>query len=153
MGKILAIVGGFVVIVVLAIVGFMAYALYASGGLDESSKRYVENNMPPIISTWSRDALMKRASPELRKAVDKQPKLLSQLFRKLSGLGPLIRFGKVDGSANISYTTESGKVITATYTAKAKFKHGKADLKVRLIQHDGKWRILGFNVDSPILLQ
>lgn len=153
MGKIFAVVGAIVVALVLVLGGFIGYAAYTGRGLDESSKQYVENNIPPILSTWSENELVKRASPELLKASEKQPGLVDKLFRKLSGLGALTRFGKVEGSSNISYTTENGKVITASYTAQAKFEHGKAQLRIRLIQRAGEWRILGFWVDSPILLE
>jgi hypothetical protein len=65
--------------------------------------------------------------------------------------GQLGSFQTYDGStgdSNVSYTTKNGKVITASYTSTATFQNGKIDIQVKLIQINGDWMLLGFNV-SP----
>jgi hypothetical protein len=154
MKKFLSIVGGLFLALVLVLAGFFGYAAYQGRGLDASSKAYVEANVPPIISTWSKDQLLKRSSPQLLKIVNEKPEQLDQLFQKLSKLGGMQTFGDTKGDANISVTTQNGKVITAMYTSAAKFEHGEATIAVRLIQSpSGQWQFLVFNVNSPIFLK
>lgn len=154
MKKFLSIVGGLFLFLVLLAAGFFGYAAYQGRGLDESSKAYVEANVPPIISTWSKDELLKRSSPELLKIVDEKPGQLDQLFQKLSKLGALKSLGDVKGDANIFFTTKSGRVITAAYVISAKFENGDARIAVRLLQSpSGQWQFLLLNVNSPLFLQ
>ena len=73
MKKFLSIVGGIFLVIVVIGAGLIGYAAYQGRGLDASSKTYVEANVPPIISTWSKDELLKRSSPQLLKAVNDNP--------------------------------------------------------------------------------
>ena len=153
MKKFLSIVGGIFLVIVVIVAGLIGYAAYQGRGLDASSKAYVEANVPPIISTWSKDELLKRSSPQLLKAVNDNPGQLDQLFHKLSKLGAMRSFGVVKGDSNVSYTTQNGKVVSASYVATAKFEHGEGRITARLIQSSGQWQFLFFYVDSPIFLQ
>lgn len=153
MKKFLSIVGGIFLVIVVVVAGLIGYAAYQGRGLDASSKAYVEANVPPIISTWSKDELLKRSSPQLLKVVNDNPGQLDQVFQKLTKLGAMRSFGDVKGDSNVSYTTQNGKVVSASYVATAKFEHGEGHITVRLIQSSGQWQFLFFYVDSPIFLQ
>lgn len=154
MKKFLSILGGLFLVLIVAVAGFVGYAAYQGQGLDASSKAYVEANVPPILSTWSKDELLKRSSPQLLKIVDEKPGQIDQLFQKLAKLGAMRTFGGVKGDSNTSFTTQNGKVITASYTATATFENGEAQVAVRLIQSpSGQWQFLFFHVNSPIFLQ
>ena len=153
MKKFLSIIGGFFLVLVIVVIGFVGYAAYQGRGLDASSKEYVEANVPTIISTWSKEELLKRSSPQLLKIINEKPEQLDQLFQKLSKLGAMQSFGDVKGDSNVSYTTQNGKVTTASYVASAKFVNGEGHITVRLIQLSGQWQFLLFNVNSPIFLQ
>jgi hypothetical protein len=152
--RILSIVGGLFLVLVLLAAGFFGYAAYQGRGLDASSKAYVQENVPAIISTWSKDELLKRSSPQLQKSINEKPEQLDQLFQKLSTLGPMQSFDElVKGDSNVFYNVQGGKVITAAYVATAKFKNGEGHIKVRLIQSPtGQWQFLQFYVDSPFFL-
>jgi hypothetical protein len=132
--RFLSIIGGLFLVLVLVVAGFLGYAAYQGRGLDASSKAYVEENIPAIISTWSKDELLKRSSPQLLTIINRKPEQLDQLFQKLSTLGPMLSFGEVKGDSNVSYTTQNGKVTTAAYVATAKFKNGEGHISARLIQ-------------------
>jgi hypothetical protein len=152
--RFLSIIGGLFLVLVLVVAGFFGYAAYQGRGLDASSKAYVEENIPAIISTWSKDELLKRSSPQLLTIINKKPEQLDQLFQKLSTLGPMLSFGEVKGDSNVSYTTQNGKVTTAAYAATAKFKNGEGRISARLIQSPaGQWQLLVFHVDTPLFLQ
>ena len=77
MTKFLSILGGFFIVLVLVVAGLIGYAAYQGQGLDLSSKEYVEANVPPIISTWSKHQLLKRSSPELLKIIHEKPESLT----------------------------------------------------------------------------
>jgi hypothetical protein len=98
----------FCLVLVIVVAGFVGYAAYQGRGLDASSKAYVEENIPAIVSTWSKDELLKRSSPQLLKAINEKPGQLDQLFQKLSALGPMVSFGEVKGDSNVTYTTQNG---------------------------------------------
>jgi hypothetical protein len=53
----------------------------------------------------------------------------------------------------MSVTTQSGKMTSAQYTAKATFEHGEAVIKLALIKHGDKWEVAGFHVDSSAFAQ
>jgi hypothetical protein len=152
--RFLSIIGGLFLVLVLFVAGFFGYAASQGRGLDASSKAYVEENIPAIISTGSKDELLKRSSPQLLTIINEKPEQLDQLFQKLSTLGPMLSFGEVKGDSNVSYTTQNGKVTTAAYVATAKFKNGEGRISARLIQSPaGQWQLLLFHVDAPLFIQ
>jgi hypothetical protein len=153
MKKALSIAGGISLLLVLALIGFIGYVLYQGRALDSSSKEYVEANVPPIISTWSKDELLKRSSPQLLKVLNEHPKALDQTFQGYSKLGSLRSFDNVKGDTLIKYVQGEGKTTTAAYTANGKFQNGEADINVRLILLSGQWQFLDFHIHSPLLLQ
>jgi hypothetical protein len=153
MKKFLSIVGGLFLVLVLVVAGFIGYAAYQGRGLDASSKAYIEDNVPPITSAWSKEELLKRSSPQLLKIINEKPELLDQLFQKLSKLGAMRSFDGVKGDSNVSYTTNDGKVISASYIANARFENGEARIAVHLVQLAGQWQFASFNVNSPLFLQ
>lgn len=133
-------------ILIIAVAGFVGYSAYVGTKLDASSKAYVDESVPAIISTWSKDELKKRASPQLLKsATDEQ---ISDLFTKLAAqLGSYQSYDGSKGDSNVSYTSQDGKVISATYKANATFQNGKIDIEIKLIQINGDWFLLGFHVE------
>jgi hypothetical protein len=152
--RFLSIVGGLFLVLVLLAAGIFGYVAYQGRRLDASSKAYVEENIPSIISTWSKAELLNRSSPQLRKIIEEKPEQLDQLFQKLSKLGPMQSVGDVSGDSHVTYTTQGSKITTAAYVVTAKFKNGEGRIMVRLLQSPtGQWQILLFNVDSPLLLQ
>jgi hypothetical protein len=150
MKKFLAIIGGVALIAVLLVGGFIGYAAYQGRALDASSKAYVDKNVPLIISSWSKDELLKRASPQLLKIVDEKPDQIDHLFQEFAKLGAMRSYDGSKGDSNVSYTNKDGKVTTASYIADATFENGNARVTVRLIQTSGSWQFLLLNVNSPL---
>src|SRR5262249_58990148 len=56
----LSIIGGLFLAFVVLVAGLLGYSAYQGPGLDASSKAYVEENVPAILSSWSKDELLKR---------------------------------------------------------------------------------------------
>jgi hypothetical protein len=135
----------FLILIVL-VAGFVGYAAYVGTKLDASSKAYVDASVPAIISTWSKDELKKRASPQLLKSASDEQ--IDDLFTRLAAqLGSFQSYDGSKGDSNVSYTTQDGKVISASYTANATFQNGKIDIQVKLIQINSDWFLLGFHVE------
>lgn len=129
----------------------LAYFIYQGSKLDASSKAYVDENVPKIVSGWATQNLVDRASPELLRVVT--PIEAAKLFQKLSILGSLRNYQGSRGQATFYYTSKDGKVISANYVAKADFVKGQAEINIKLIQHNGNWQILSFYVNSPLFLK
>jgi len=139
----------FLAIVVLGTIG-IGFIAVRGNALDKESKAYADSAIPAIVTTWSEKELLDRASPEFKKAVTADWQ--SRLFRWVSGLGQLQKCEPAQGQALMSATTQTGKMISAQYTAKATFQKGEATIKLGLIKHGDQWQILSFYVDSPALV-
>jgi predicted PurR-regulated permease PerM len=149
--KILIALGALFLVLIVVGGSLISYFIYQGTKLDTSSKAYVDENVPKIVSGWSTQNLIDRASPELLRAVT--PIQAAKLFQKLSALGPLRKYQGSIGQAGFSYTSKDGKVISANYVAKADFAKGEAEINIKLIQHNGSWQVLSFYVNSPLFLK
>ena len=139
----------FLAIIVLGAIG-IAFLAVRGSALDKESKAYADSAIPAIITTWSEKALLDRASPEFKKAVTLDQ--LDRLFRWASGLGRLQKCEPAEGHSLMSATSQTGKMISAQYTAKATFEKGEATVALGLIKHGDQWQILRFNIQSPQLV-
>jgi hypothetical protein len=134
----------FLILIVVAAAGF-GYFAYTGTQLDASSKAYVDESVPAIISTWSKDELTKRASPQLRhESSDDQ---IATFFSSLSD--KLGAFKSYDGAKGQSYhfMSTNGTTVTADYLAEATFQNARVEVKIDLTRTDQAWKILGFHVD------
>ena len=148
------VIGGVLFLVLLTLIGsVVGYFVYNGSGLDASSKAYVDENIPLIVSSWSKEELLKRSSPKLIELVNKNPNQLDQLFKKLSTLGAMTHYEGSKGQAYFFVNYPQGKSISAKYTANAKFEHGEAEIQVQMVQESDQWQIINFHVNSPIFLQ
>jgi hypothetical protein len=153
MKKVLVVAGGVILVVLIVLGCFVGYASYEGSKLDASSKAYVDECVPAIVSAWSKDALLQRSSPELLNILKAKPDETDLLLAKFSKLGALRQYDGAKGDSFVAYNTAGGKTTTANYTATARFENGDAQITIRLIQLDGQWRILLFNVNSSLFLR
>lgn len=153
MKRLLTVLGTLVLLAVLGIGGFGSYVMYKAKAFDASSEAYVRVNVPVIAATWSKQALLERASPQLLKEIRKHPGRIERMFDRLSALGPMKRFGGIEGGSSVAYNLPNDKSTTAAYAIQAVFAHGKAEIKVRLILQRGHWKFLNFDVTAPASLQ
>ncbi|WP_428567535.1 MAG: hypothetical protein ACP59X_08020 [Solidesulfovibrio sp. DCME] len=153
MKKILAIVGGVFLVLLVAGALFFGYGVYQGKKLDASSRAYIEQNIPAILQTWSKDALLERAAPQLRRDLDKDPPNTDLLFKKFTELGKFQQMDDIKGNSITSITPDKGLIKTAHYVIQAKFDHGDAAITVNLVQAAEKWQVVGFFVNSPKMLQ
>jgi hypothetical protein len=148
--NILAFLGVAFLVFVLVAAALFGYFAYTGNKLDASSKAYVDEGVPAIVSTWSKAELVRRASPQLlQKISDDQ---VTQLFNTLSTkLGIFKSYDGAKGDSNVTFTTQNGRMVTASYIAKATFQYGKAEIQIKLIKPTDSWEILGFHVEMEPL--
>jgi hypothetical protein len=58
----------------------------------------------------------------------------------------LIRYEGSKGEAHVTFTLETGQIVTAVYIAAAQFQHGSAQIKIGLVRRAGTWKVASFQV-------
>jgi len=133
----------FLALIVLGGIG-IAFVAIRGTALDKESKAYVDAAVPVIVSSWSVQALLDRASPEFTQAT--QPGDVERLFGEMHSLGKLRNYEGSQGQSLIYHDLTKGTTISASYSAKAQFEAGSVQVDIRLIKHGNQWQILGFHV-------
>ncbi len=114
--------------------------------LDKESKVYIDRNVPVILSNWSKSELKSRADEAFLTTVsDKE--IDDLLNYSSSTYGKLISYSGSEGESGISahvWNFIPNVTRRAEYTVKAQFEKGPANIRVMLINRDGKWFIIGF---------
>jgi hypothetical protein len=119
--------------------------------LDAEAKDYAVRVMPAILNGWNAKELLDRASPELIAAVKQdQWDSMFALFREK--LGQFESIELTEGHANVSLTTGSGKLTTATCTLAGQFSKGPANIDISLVKRGEAWQFLSFYVRSDLLM-
>ena len=140
----------FLALIVLGGIGIVFVAVRGNT-LDKESKAYADAAIPAIVKAWTDKALLDRASPEFNHGATAVQ--VYHMFRWWEGsLGRLQRCEPAQGQSLMSVTTQSGKTISAKYTAKAQFEKGEATIRLVLVKHGDQWQISGFEVTSPQLV-
>jgi hypothetical protein len=151
MNKFLKILGAvflsLIVIVVIAAVILIPKSLW----LNDDAVAYLEKNIPAIVEHWDAAELEKRSASEI--LTDESKVGLPRMFKWLETLGNLkgleTPLGQI-GTGTLPGTPFNG--TWGTYTIKAEFESGPAEIKVVLKRVGESWEILGFTVNSPALL-
>jgi hypothetical protein len=145
MRKFLYILGALTVIILVVGAVGVGVVVYNGRALDAESKTFIDTAVPAIATNWSEDALLERATPELRGSVT--PDQLRTLFEGFSRLGRLVEYQGSKGDANMSYIAGVGGSVSALYVATAKFQNGDAVFRITLLKRNGQWLIHNFHVD------
>lgn len=136
-------------VVVIVMAGALCGADETASSLDLESRKFVDVAIVAIVSHWSVDELLKRASPEMLAESEHQIDVDS-LFNQWRPLGGLVSYTGSRGGAEILESPEIGRMITANYTAKAIFQNGTAEIAIELVKREGKWSIMAFKVDPEL---
>lgn len=124
------------------------YAKPGGNKLEETAIAYLDDVLPRIIANWSKEELMKQASPRLREFLKQQPKFFTELD-KLNKLGQLRNYRGAEGYVRTIETSNRGRVTLGYYKAFADYDKASVTLTVKLIWVDNSWRILVFNAWTP----
>jgi hypothetical protein len=150
MKNVLIVLGFVFIVLIFAGASFIGYIAYFGNKFDASSKAYIDEGIPAIVSSWSEEEFIKRASSQLREKTSNGQ--LHELFTTLSSkLGAFRSYNGAKGDSNMGYTTQNGEVVTASYVAETTFQNGKAEIQIKLIRVKDAWQILGFHVEMKPL--
>ena len=138
----------FAVVILVGVVGFVVIFLKGSS-LDKESKAYVDEVTPKVLADLRKETLLIYASDELKSAV--KPEEMDKLFTWFKKLGQFKEYKGSTGQANISLTTQAGKVITGQYLAQAEFDTGPAQVQIVTVKKGDKWFVQMFRVNSMAL--
>jgi hypothetical protein len=141
MKHVLAILGGIAVAMVIAAIG-AGIAAYQMATLGRSSKAYLETNLPSIVSTWSTDALLARAMPDLQDHAAE----VRKTFQQLATLGCPQHIEVPDGDTPVLIPTSDGKRKGAVYKLSMKCQRGEVRIMLWLIKVDDDWKFEKFVV-------
>jgi hypothetical protein len=148
MRKFLVALGAMTLVVVVTAGIGVGVLVYKGKSLDRESQAYVDSAVPAIVAVWSKDALLARATPELR--ANARPEYLRSLFDRASRLGPFEAYEGAVGDSNISFMLGGGGTVSARYAAKVRFRDGTATIRIVLLKRDGNWMINGFHIEPKL---
>jgi hypothetical protein len=143
--KFLVALGALSLIVIVGAAAGVGVLAYRGSALDAESKAFVDGAVPAITTSWSKQQLLDRATPELRQ--NAKPEQLAALFETVSRLGSLLEYEGATGQSYMGYNVGSGGIVSAIYLAKARFQNGDATFRLVLMKRDGNWMIHNFRVD------
>jgi hypothetical protein len=149
MKKVMVFLGWVVLLAALASGIGLIVATLRGPGLDQESRRFVDEAVPAIIGAWSEQALIDRAAPELLQETDRTR--LQKLFATYRRLGALKEYRGADGDSNFTVSPD-GVTVSALYFSRATFEAGAAVIRVAVLKREGTWLIRGFRVESDVFL-
>jgi len=132
---------------IVAIGGFAGLA-QAGGQLDGDSKAYAEAAVNAIAPNWNSAELVSRSAPE----VAASPNQVSAMFARFSRLGPDARLAGCTGQSNLRIMLSQPVSITAGYVCQLDLRSGPAQVNLTLRKDNDAWKIVEFQVNSPLLL-
>ena len=129
----------------------VGYSVWKAGSEDRSSLAWAEATVPPILASWSLDALKQNASASYLRELEFRGQMAGK-FQRWSQLGKLQDLSKFQGQSSVSFPklpSHKDPIFSADYQAQARFEKGKAKIEVKLRQENDVWRLQGFEL-TPV---
>ncbi len=146
MKTILAIIGGAAIFVILVGVILIATGLNQLKPLIADATQYADESIVEIATDWDADALRRRAAPELMTEMPDDALNALMAFGD-NQLGALTEATSADCLiVNYHVSTDEGKVVQATCTARAEHEKGAASYELNLVNRNDAWALFGFFV-------
>lgn len=147
----LAACGVAAIVAIATIVSVVAVLVVRWHGEDEASKSAAQRVVTAVTRDWDPEELRNSASQEFKPVTsDPATKRVFKMFRQLGTMNSLGEpTGGARATAGIGAATSG---ITAEYSFPAKFAHGDATIRVKLIRESGEWKTTGFFVTSDTFL-
>jgi hypothetical protein len=117
--------------------------------LDREATAYIQDAIPKIVTNWSSQELVDRATPELLAAGQSRGQI-DRLFTMFRELGSFQHLDKPEGAVVSSAFSNSGVVTLGNYVVQAEFEKGTASIQIQLRRVDGTWKINGFHINSDV---
>lgn len=134
-----------VIVSLIIIIGlFIGYMFITGGELDDSSKSFVDNSIPKILSTWDYKTFCDFSHPALiKKLNNKDFDKFSSIIRK--NFGKYVKYNSSSGEATL-IKTNLQNITKANYVSNVEFEKGSTDVSTELIYDKDKWHITKINI-------
>jgi hypothetical protein len=144
--------GIFAAVLIICAIGAIFFLARSGAGLDAASKLYADESVVAITTSWNKDELWKRASPDFKRVTKLDD--LSPLFDAAgNALGKLVEYQGAKGQALITKTFGTGTDVRAHYVASAKYERDQATFDIALHLINGAWMIDGFQIQSDAVMR
>jgi len=141
---------GAAVLLVLAVV-VVGYVAVTAGKESKQAKAFGHESVVAITSNWRAEEMRARSSPELLAST--RPEDLDTMFELFAKLGPLIDVGESRITSTLVGAATAGPSALAHYVVDGRYKSGAARIEMNLVRRGSDWKISGFQVNSPALLE
>lgn len=149
MKKVLLILGGFFMLIILAIAGMGGYTWYQSFQYEKTAVPYIEKVIPEF-SQWKPDIAKQYMVPEVLQGVSNED--LSKIFKLYSKLGKYKKMSEPDfTNLTVKTTSKDGEQTLVTYTINAEYENGNAIVTIVLLDLGNTFQVYSFNVNSTAL--
>lgn len=143
--------GMLLALILVASVG--VFALRSKGeALDKESKAFADDFIIKTVSSWDKEQLLSKASPEFMQALESDPAGFEKVFATWKKLGSLRKYEGSKGQTRIG-VTQNGRQVLARYLAEVQFENSPARIALICEKRDGEWVVHKFHVDSKYFLQ
>src|SRR5260370_33081859 len=122
----------FLTLILLRAIG-IGIAAFKGAALDKESKAYVDAAVPVIISSWSTQELLNRASPEFNQVTKTDD--VERFFQTLRLLEKRQKYQGSQGHSLISRILRTGTTIAATDLARAQFEGATPTISANVFSH------------------
>ena len=150
---------GIIALIVIIFLGVFAYNGYAKiKNLNEEAKVFSDTVIPKVFTNWDINELNKNSDNDAIKKAGVTEQQTNKIFYYISNsLGKMLEYhpAKDDDSRSRIVNINAGfgkEQISAIYIASAKFEKGEAQIKLSLLKNNNEWKILGWNINSPVFL-
>jgi hypothetical protein len=116
-----------------------------NGSKIDDGQKFADSAMIAIVANWDKQELLRRASEEMHEEANAITDVDS-LFEHWKSLGRLMEYNGSTGGTKVIDNPETGRLVTASYSASALFEKGSATIEVELIWRDKGWQIMSFRV-------
>lgn len=140
------IVGAILLVILLSGAAAFGYLKFKESTYNITSRKYVDEAVPAIVQSWSKDIFLQYADSDLKKAATDDE--FGKTFIKLDSMcGPLIRYDGAKGGANISISLRyRTAAVTAVYRADVQCARTNAIVDLHLTLTRAGWKVSYFNV-------
>jgi hypothetical protein len=144
----LTIFGSVGLVIIILPSALLAYGFYISYALSPSADAYADTSLHAILSTGSKDELLKRASPGF--IANTNQGQFDQVFVVLGQLGKFRTCSGLSGNVKTEFSFKKGLATTATYDTTAAFQRGKCDITIVIVRDKFAWKISHLNLNGTL---
>lgn len=143
MGKVLKILGIILIVIILGVGGCAGYLYYEQTKYSEEVVSYINENFPKLANWKTEEFKTYMVSEVIEKTSDEQLNKLLNSFKKLG------KYKSMQAPKFVNIFKGADTILT--YSFKASFESGEANITMRLIPNVDGFKIFHFHLDSPAL--